>query len=123
MGVIRHLDHNLPYPAINKPAAQQQPAPSNLFGGLQITDTPLQTFLADIIVPPSTNQIIDVNALTQGRCVGFCLLLQSSYSCQVSINGGGMRTVNAAMIVDGALINTLQIATGLGGVIVQLNGV
>ena len=112
---------------INYPARPLPPpvktGPGLIFDGAQVTETPLQTFLADMVIPAGANQYIDVNAAMAGRCTGFALVGVAN-PVQVSINGGGYRTIPGNMVVDGAIIGNLSIITGvLTGCILQLHGV
>jgi len=93
---------------------------------VQVSQTPLQTFVGDIAIPAGVLQYIDIQTIMGSACVGFVIIPQGVVAAlpMVSINGGGFRTIPSTMVVDESIIYNLNIQTFLpdGGVILQLNG-
>jgi hypothetical protein len=110
------------YPA--KFGTNISPHPANVSG--QIPDPvviqPLTQFPADIIIPALTTVNIPIQTLLGSKCVGF-LLINVTANVFVSINGGGFRTINNNISVDGSQISTLSVNGGTAGCILQLIGV
>jgi hypothetical protein len=111
------------YPAEFGAAAS--PAPSQVVNPeqpVQVSQTPIQTFLGDINIPALATQTIDIFSQIGSNCVGF-VLIPLGTGVQVSINGGGFRTIPSLMVVDESVVNTLVVVGGTLGAILQLNGV
>lgn len=93
---------------------------------LLVSQNPLQQFLGDIAIPAATTQVIDIHSLMGSQCVGFVLIpiiTIPGTNVNVSINGGGFRTVPGTMVIDESVIDTLTVQTFVGSAaILQLNG-
>ena len=101
-----------------------RPAPADVnpnIAPVQVTQTPIRTFLGDIAIPANVTQTIDIHTLMGSYCIGF-VLIPNSVPVKVSINGGGFRTVPTAMVVDESYIDNLVIQTTTDGAILDLNG-
>ena len=104
--------------------ANVSPAPADINPGvapIQVTQTPIRTFLGDIVIPAGVTQTIDIHTLMGSQCIGF-VLIPNSVPVKVSINGGGFRSVPTAMVVDESQIDNLVIQTTTDGAILDLNG-
>ena len=104
--------------------ANVSPAPADInpdIPPIQVTQTPLRTFLGDIVIPAGVTQNIDIHTLMGSNCVGF-VLIPNTVAVKVNVNGGGFRSVPSAMVVDEATINNLTIQTFADGAVLQLNG-
>ena len=90
---------------------------------LLVSQNPLRAFLGDIVIPAGVTQYIDIATIMGAQCVGF-VLIPLGVNPNISINGGGFRTVPGTMVVDESIIVNLTVQTFVGGAcILQLNGV
>jgi hypothetical protein len=94
---------------------------------ITVSQNPLRNFLGDIIIPGGAITTIDVHTLMGSTCVGFVLIpvfTAAGQNIQLSINGGGFRTVQQTVVFDESVIETITISTiPLVTAILQLNGV
>jgi len=92
-----------------------------------VSQNPLRNFLGDIIIPGGAVTTIDVHTLMGSQCVGFVLIpvfTAAGQNIQLSINGGGFRTIQQTVVFDESIIETITISTiPLVTAILQLNGV
>jgi len=79
-----------------------------LFGGGEI---PVVQFLGDIVITADSVVDIPIQHLINGLCTGFAAD-DVNGSVQVSINGGGLRTLTGAVALSGSDIKQLQVQTG-----------
>jgi hypothetical protein len=94
-----------------------------LYGGIQVTPTPMVSFGGDILIPASTSQSIDIIGNMGSRCSGFVLSAIVG-TVKISINGGGLRTIPSAIAVNDAQISSLVIVTDVASTAtLQLHGV
>lgn len=115
------------YPLLNmpgiKPPLIEEPRPSVVLNAQQVKQIPLQLFGGDIVVGPSTEQFIDVQDIMGNRAIGF-LAIGATGTVQISVNGGGFRTVLADLNINDAAIQNIRVKTGAASsVIIQLHGV
>ena len=105
----------LPAEMANPIAAGVQGGPNYFLGGLLTYEKPLREFPADINVAASSNVILKAGDPGVPRVwVGFRIFITgvSPADIVISVNGGGARTVQNGDVIDGAIINSVQILTG-----------
>ena len=119
------------YPAAFQPTIGDSRAPNKplerkaaiLFNSQQTIEIPLMTFLGDQVIGAGQDVTIDVQGQMGNRCSGF-ILASIVGTVQIAINGGGLRSVPSAMVLNGGQINQIRIITAaLSGCVLQLNGV
>lgn len=105
-------------PQYNNPP---QTNPNFLNGGLVVKQLPLRVFSGDIFIPASSEISINIQELLV-NCSGFLLESVTGF-VQISVNGGGLRTVIADQQFNDCDIFSLRVVTGpVSSVIVQLHG-
>jgi hypothetical protein len=89
---------------------------------LLVKQLPIVLFGGDIVIPAASDIVIDVNDALTGNCTGL-IVTNIVGTVQISINGGGFRTVSNDFIANDSTINSLRVQTAaLSGCIVQLHG-
>ena len=112
-----------PVKGASAPLPAARISPRFVLGAMLTRQAPLTTFLADQNIAAATDITIDVQNLMNNRCTGF-ILLNIVGTVQISINGGGLRTVPSAMVINDADVSQLRIITAaLSTCTVQLHGV
>lgn len=115
------------YPLLNmpgiKPPLVEEPRPAVVLNSQQVKQIPLQLFGGDIVVGPGLDQFIDVQDIMGNRATGF-LAIGAVGTVQVSVNGGGFRTVLNDLEVNDAAIQNIRVRTGAASTVtIQLHGV
>lgn len=109
-----------PGPQPGSPASQ---APPLAFGAVLTKALPIVQFDGDIVIPAASDVVINVQERMGDRCTGY-IILSVVPGVQISVNGGGFRTVAQDVAFTDAYIKTLSVKTDAGGsCIVQLHGV
>lgn len=88
-----------------------------------VKQQPIQNFGGDILVPASSDVIIDATLQFSDRCTGVIFQLAIG-TVQVSINGSAFRTITNDQVINDAFIRQIRVKTdALSSIIVQLHGV
>jgi len=108
------------------PVVPSVPVPVEIpraFGAVSTKALPLSLFDGDIVIPANSAVSINVRERLGDRCTGF-ILVSVIPGVQVSINGGGWRTVAQDQAMTDAQVKTLNIKTdAAGSCILQIHGV
>jgi len=106
-----------------RPGSREPQAPPMAFGAVVTKALPIVQFDGDIVVPSGSSIVINIQERMGDRCTGY-IICAVVPGVQVSINGGGFRTVAQDVAFTDAAIKTMEVKTDVAGsCIVQLHGV